>query len=89
MRIECTDVFVFLGLWRDLFVWTIHPFYALFSEMERIGILDVGNEVHLWALHFVYLLRINHALETFTQTWNHHKLSSQRNKTPYQLFVRG
>lgn len=57
--------------------------------MEQQGILDVGNEVHLWALHLVFLPRINKALDIFTNTWNNHKLSTQGGKTPYQLYVRG
>lgn len=57
--------------------------------MEDKGILDNDNPVHLWVLHFVFLPRINHALDAFTTTWNNHKLSSQRNKTPQELFLRG
>ncbi|KAG9011864.1 hypothetical protein FRB90_006962, partial [Tulasnella sp. 427] len=75
-------------LWRDLFQWTIQPFYSLFSSMEEQRILDVTNEVHLWALHLVFLPWINKALDIFTETWNNHKLSSQGNKTPKQLDYR-
>lgn len=57
--------------------------------MEEQRILDVTNEVHLWALHLVFLPRINKALQIFTETWNNHKLSSQGNKTPKQLYYRG
>ena len=57
--------------------------------MEEQHILDTTNEVHLWALHLVFLPRINKALEIFTETWNNHKLSSQGNKTPKQLYYRG
>lgn len=57
--------------------------------MEQQGILDTTDDIHLWALHFVFLPRINKALSIFTSTWNNHKLSSQQNKTPYQLYLRG
>ncbi|KAG9043187.1 hypothetical protein FS837_009922 [Tulasnella sp. UAMH 9824] len=59
------------------------------QRIEQQRILDTTNEVHLWALHLVFLPRINKALQIFTDTWNNHKLSSQGNKTPKQLYYRG
>lgn len=78
-----------LGLWHDVFAWTLQAFYTLFSVMEDRGILNPDEPLQLWALHFIFLPRINRALNMFTQTWNNHKLSSERNKTPLQLFRRG
>ena len=39
--------------------------------MESDGILQPDNQMHLFAyLHFVYLPRINAALEEFVVQWN-------------------
>ncbi|KAG8898513.1 hypothetical protein FRB99_007389 [Tulasnella sp. 403] len=76
-------------LWRDVFTWTIQPFYRLFYLMEDRGVLDHSNSVHLWALHYVFLPRINHALDTFRDVWNNHPLSTEGNKSPNELFTRG
>ena len=46
-------------LWRDMFSGCTHVFYYLFLDMEQCGILDPSNEVHLFALHYVYVPRIN------------------------------
>ena len=46
-------------LWRDLFSGCLHVFYHLFYEMEQCGMLDPSNELHLFALHFTYLPRVN------------------------------
>ena len=43
----------------------------------------------MWALHFVYQPRIQRSLNSFVEMWNSHKLSSERGKTPDQLFVQG
>lgn len=77
------------GLWRDVFTWSLQGFYTLFSMMEEQKILNPDDGVHLWALHFVFLPRINQTLAGFEMTWNNHKLSSQQNKTPLQLWQRG
>ena len=52
--------------------------------MEDISILDLNNEVH-----YVYLMRINTALCQFTDAWNNHRLSSERNMSPIQLWISG
>ena len=46
-------------LWRDLFTGCTFMFYYLFYHMEECGILDASNELHLAALHYVFLPRIN------------------------------
>ena len=40
-------------------------YYRLFYTMEDVGILNINNEVHIFALHFVYVGRINEALKAF------------------------
>lgn len=76
-------------LWRDVYVGCTCYFYDLFCEMERINYLNVHNQKHLWALHYIYLPRINDFLERFTSSWNVHPLRSEKGKTPEQLWFLG
>ena len=76
-------------LWRDVFSAVTQLFYRLFYTMEEEGILDIYNESHLFALHYVYIPRINKALNAFISGWNHHSLSSCHQKTPMQLYTEG
>ena len=76
-------------LWRDVFRCVIVLFYETFYSMEEEGILDCLNETDLFCLRFVYLKRINDALGSFVASWNNHPISSERNRTPNQLFIHG
>ena len=64
-------------------------YYRLLYFMEQQGLLDPLNEIHLFALHYVYLPRINRALEIFREGWNHHGIRTAQHHSPYQLFVEG
>lgn len=57
-------------------------FYALESE----GVLNVNNDTDIFCLHSVYLPRINKILDEFVAAHNSHKISTEGNKTPEQLF---
>ena len=57
--------------------------------MENQDILDATNEVHLWALNYVYIDRINHCLSEFVSQWNNHNLSAVSGRTPLQLWHAG
>ena len=76
-------------LWRDLHRCVTQLFYRLFYHLEDRGLLDPLHETHLYALHYVYLPRINLALETFQRGWNHHSIRTEGNHSPHQLFVQG
>ena len=76
-------------LWRDLFRCAIKLYYRLFYYLEDQGILLPTNPQHIYALHYVYLSRINKALDVFYDGWNHHGLRTARNKSPYQLYTEG
>lgn len=43
----------------------------------------------MWALHYVYLPKINKELELFRRQWNNHGLRTVGHRTPNQLFVQG
>lgn len=64
-------------------------YYYTFYAMESSGILDPCNQHHLFALHFVYLPRINNSLWQFMETFNNHKVSSEKNWSPNQMWANG
>ena len=63
-RIEC--------LWRDVYKGVLSFLYQLFYFMEEEGILDMLNELHLTALHFVYVPLVNKKLNLWQAAWAHH-----------------
>ena len=76
-------------LWRDMHRCVTVLFYKLFYFMEQTDILDPLNEEHLYALHYVYIPRINRALSEFTRGWNHHPIRTAHHQSPHQLFHAG
>ncbi|XP_046879760.1 uncharacterized protein LOC124470086 [Hypomesus transpacificus] len=75
-------------LWGDLWRGLTNVYYHLFNFLESEGIVDIDNEMHVWALHYVYLPRINRDMADFCQQWNHHGLRTERHQSPLQIFVR-
>ena len=73
-------------LWRDYFRSVGSLFHDTFQALEADNKLDPLNEVDL---HYVYLSRINSAIDTFMESWNNHRISTAGNLTPNQLFVQG
>lgn len=76
-------------LWRDLFYQVVCLFYHLFYHLENCGVLDPDNNVHIFALHYVFIPRINQCLSQFVQSWNAHVLSGTAGRTPMQLWIEG
>ena len=76
-------------LWRDMHRSVTTLYYRLFYFLETQSLLDPLNEVHLFALSYIYLPRINRALNVFTEGWNHHRIRTAHNRSPHQLFVSG
>ena len=66
-----------------------HLYYRLFYQMEYHDLLDPTNEKHLYALHYIYLPRINAAHALFREGWNHHQIRTEHNQSPQQLFMAG
>ena len=62
--------------WVDVWHGCANVFYDLFNYLESVGALDPDNEQHKWALHYIFLPRINRALADFTGQWNHHGLNT-------------
>ena len=76
-------------LWRDVYCGCSFTFYNLFSFMEAEGLLDIGSDVHMYALRYVFQPRINAHLKEFAEGWNNHPLSTERNMSPAQLWLWG
>ena len=76
-------------LWRDLFHCCVSTFYFLFHTFEAEGILDVDSATDLVALHFVFLPVIQQQVEYFHEGWCNHRLRTEHNYTPHQLFIMG
>ena len=51
--------------------------------------MEPDNELHLFALHYVYLPRINSMIEEFKISWKNHSLRTEKNCTPLQLWTEG
>ena len=76
-------------LWRDVFMGCTSLFYHLFHHMEEVHVLNVDDEIHIFCLHYIFLKRINSALQQFCDGWNNHPLSSERGMSPQQLWISG
>ena len=76
-------------LWCDVFRSVGQTFYELLYSLENEDILDPLNDVDLFCVHFTILPKIASCLEEFTESWNHHSLSTENNLTPEQLYTIG
>ncbi len=47
-------------------------YYNLFYKMEDNMMLNVEDDIHMFCLHYVFIPRINHALQQFMEGWNNH-----------------
>ena len=73
-------------LWRDMHRGVTVLFY---SYLEYHDLLNPIDYVHLFALHYVYSPRINHALCQFKNGWNSHTIRTEHGHSPIQLFTAG
>ena len=76
-------------LWGEVKRVVVQHFQNIFYFMEESQILDPVNELHLFSLHYVYLPRINRALQEMERDWAHHPISSANNQSPFQLWYSG
>ena len=76
-------------MWKDVFAYVLQYFHNLFYFMESCEFLDPDNEVHLFSLQYIYIPRVNRALDYFTSQWNNHPMATERNKSPLQTWTAG
>lgn len=75
-------------LWRDVYDGVLSYFYELFYFLEDEGQLDILNENDLFALHHVFLSKINERLKIWQGAWNNHRIRTV-NSTPARLHTAG
>ena len=76
-------------LHRDVYEGVLSFYVAIFESLESEGLLDPLNEVHLFALHYVYAPRINKSLSEFIEGWNHHPMRTAGNMSPSMQWIEG
>ena len=76
-------------LWRDVNRIVCRPYKNIFYYLESEHLLDPLNDVHLHCLHRIYIPRINKSLHEFCQQTNNHSMRTERNMSPYQMFISG
>ncbi|XP_064638875.1 uncharacterized protein LOC135494625 [Lineus longissimus] len=76
-------------LWRDVGQNVNSFFIELFDNMEHTGLADRYNPVHIYALRYIFVPRINRALDEFRNQWNNHPVRTEKHNTPNMLFLRG
>lgn len=64
-------------------------FYNLFHSLEDSEVLDPDDDVHKMSLQIVFLPEIQKRLDLFRNGWNHHKMRTENNKTPVQIWTAG
>ena len=75
-------------LWRDLHSGCVSLFYN-FYFLEDIGLLDCNDPTDLHALHFVFFPVIQRQLDFFQEGWDNHRLRTEGNYSPQQLWILG
>ena len=76
-------------LWRDLYSGCVSLFYN-FYFLEDIGLLDCNAPTDLYALHFVFSSSNSEAAGLFfREGWDNHRLRTEGNYFPQQLWILG
>ena len=76
-------------LWEEVNRVSSAFYKALSVFLENHGILNFFDEVHLFALQYVYLARINASLSEFVTQWNYHGMRTSSHQTPLALWHTG
>ena len=76
-------------LWREVYRCVCHLFYYTFYAMESSGLLGVEDPIQLFVLHTIFIPRINHCLNEFSEAFNNHAVSTEGNWTPSQMWING
>lgn len=76
-------------LWRDVFTYVLQHYYNLFYYLEANNELNPVDEIEMFALQYVFLPRINRALDIFTMQWNNHPMRTEGNRSPLQIWTAG
>ena len=72
--------------WRDVRRDTIQLFREIFQYLESSGLLDMGNMIERVCLFLVFLPRIQASLDQTRDSWNLHRMRTERYKTPQAIY---
>ena len=75
-------------LWRDVYQGVLALYYQLFYFMEDEGILDPLDNLHLIALHHVYVAKIQEKLEIWSRAWSQHRIRTTKS-SPIRMWIAG
>ena len=75
-------------MWRDVYDGVLAFYAELFSFLEDKGKLDIMNPLHIYALHYVYMPKINKKLQTWSAAWNTHRQRTV-GTSPVKLWTAG
>lgn len=76
-------------LWRETNRLVVSRFVNIFLYLEQHNVFNPDSELHLMALHLVYLPLVNEALNAFVEEWNSYPVTLACSYTTIQLWVRG
>lgn len=76
-------------LWLEVKKNIVLYYQNIFYYLEHFHLLQADSEHHLFALHYVFLPRINRALHELENDWNNHPMSSAGNRSPLQIWHSG
>ncbi|KAK3085683.1 hypothetical protein FSP39_017802 [Pinctada imbricata] len=75
-------------LWRDVYTGVLCFYYNLFHHMEDEGLLDPLNDLHIAALHYTYISKINEKLQIWRDAWASHRIRTAKS-SPQLMWVSG
>ena len=61
----------------------------IFCHLEGTGYLDINDELHMFAIEYVYFPRMNKHLFVFALGWDNPPLCTESNMSPNQLWICG
>lgn len=74
-------------LWGDVNKNVEHVYKPIFEDLQAQGLLSQGDNIDLFCLLYVYLPRIDVAVQDFVNNWNNHSMRELKNKTPNQVWT--
>ena len=88
---------LFPAIGQNIYPWRLYPqCWTLVQNallemlmLQLSGILNTGDSLHMYVLHYVFLPRINVSVESFVRGWNAHPMRTLRNWSPERTFVNG
>ena len=72
-------------LWREVFVHVLQLYYSIFYFLGvnfEFDCLSDIDDIHLFALHYVFVPIINRAVAEFVEAYNCHDLRTKHRWTP-------